>query len=287
MRRLLISLIFLAFFWFDAFSTGDSLYYVTAKDTIFLKVDPYGNKLFTHRMEAGQNLYSLARFYGLKINSLLTYNSHLDPELGFSPGTLINIPIPDTCILKNNDPSLEEQGYVPVRYVVKHGDTFYRIAKHFFKINLDTLQKWNNLESTMMFSGLQLHVGYFSTAGIPDTLQLANNSPLGAKMVSLQQEFEFKRSFEEPTFQNGAAYWQREKAGRSDLYCLHRYAPIGSVILVRNPMRNTSVYAKVIATIPDRAYGDDIVTVLSPTVAKILGARDPKFYVELSYFNKN
>ena len=45
------------------------------------------------------------------------------------------------------------------------------------------------------------------------------------------------------------------------------------------------IYAKVIAPIPDRAYGDDIIVVLSPTIAKMLAARDPKFYVELEYFN--
>ena len=51
-----------------------------------------------------------------------------------------------------------------------------------------------------------------------------------------------------------------------------------------NPLKKKTVYAKVIARIPDQAYGDDIVVVLSPSVAKLLGAKDPKFFVELKYF---
>lgn len=236
-------------------------------------------------MVEGQTLYSLARFYGLKINGLLSYNTHLDPEIGYAPGTIINIPIPDSSILKTrriDDPNV---GYIPVRYVVRRGDTFYHIAKHFFNVHLDTLQKWNNLENTMMFSGMQLHVGYLSLEGISDSLQLSNSSPLAAKMLSLQREFGYYKSYDEPSFQNGAAYWQREKTGKSDFYCLHRYAPVGSVVHIKNPMRNKHIYAKVIALIPDRAYGDDIIIVLSPSVAKFLGARDPKFYVELEYFD--
>ncbi len=285
MRKFLSSLLFIILLPALSYCTGDSLSYLTPKDTIFLHVDDFGNKIFEHQMERGQTLYSLARFYGLKINGLLSYNTHLDPEIGFAPGTIINIPIPDSSILKTCETGYPKAGHVPVRYVVKRGDTFYHIAKHFFNIPLDTLQKWNNLENTMMFSGMQLHVGYLSLDGIPDSLQLSNASPLAAKMLGLQREFDYRKSYDETSFQNGAAYWQREKTGKSDLYCLHRYAPVGSVVHIKNPMRNKQIYAKVIAPIPDRAYGDDIIIVLSPSVAKLLGARDPKFYVELEYYD--
>ena len=265
--------------------TGDSTNYLTPKDTIFLSVDDFGNKIFVHTMEKGQTLYSLSKFYGLKIYNLVAFNSHIEPEQGFAVGTQINIPIPDSAIVKTCATRIQKQGFVPVLYIVKHGDTFYRIAKHFFHIPIDSLQNWNNLENTMMFSGMKLHIGYLDINGIPDSLQLSNISLVGSKMQALQQEFELKDVLEKPVFQNGAAYWQREKKGGGDYYCLHRSAPVGSVIKICNPMRKRTIYAKVIAAIPDRAYGDDIIIVLSPTIAKLLEARDPKFYVELSYFD--
>ncbi|MEZ4932471.1 MAG: LysM peptidoglycan-binding domain-containing protein [Saprospiraceae bacterium] len=285
MRRLLLSLAFLLLYLAPANSTGDSTKYLTPKDTIFLKVDDFGNKIFVHYMEKGQTLYSLAQFYGLKVYNLVNFNSHIEPENGFSAGTPVNIPIPDSAIVKTWEHGFNKPGFVPVQYVVKHGDTFYRIAKHFFNIPLDTLQRWNGLEKTLLFTGMKLHVGYLSLAGIPDSLQLANGSPVGSILASMQREFEYKMAYEQPSFQNGAAYWQREKKGSNDYYCLHRTATVGSVVKITNPMRKRSIYAKVIATIPDRAYGDDIIIVLSPTIAKLLGARDPKFYVELMYYD--
>ena len=284
MRRFLFCLILLFAFFHQGHATGDSLHYLTPQDTVFLKVDDFGNKVFEHTMERGQTLYSLAQFYGIKIYDLVSFNSHIEPEEGFSTGTKINIPIPDSAIVKSWEGGYHKAGFVPVQYVVKHGDNFYRIAKHFFNIPLDTLQLWNGLESTVMFTGMKLHVGYLSLDGIPDSLQ-ASLSPIGSKMQAMEREFEYKSAFDDPTFQNGAAYWQREKKGSNDYYCLHRAAPIGSVVQIKNPMRNKVIYAKVIAPIPDRAYGDDIVIVLSPSIAKLLGARDPKFYVELQYFN--
>lgn len=281
MRKLLLPILF--FTWAtQAFSTGDSLSYLTAKDTIFLKVDDFGNKLFGHLVEEGQTLYSMSKFYGLKIESVLAFNSELDRD--DYHGQKVNIPIPDSAIVKEWDNGFPKAGYVPVIYVVKHGDTFYRIAKHFFGIPMDTLKNWNGLEKTMMFTGMQLHVGYMSIEGIPDSLQLSNSSPLGATMQKLQTEFDYMSSYGDTKFHNGAAYWQREKRGKADYYALHRHAPIGSVIQVRNPMKRKTMYAKVIARIPDRAYGDDIIVVLSPTIAKLLGARDPKFFVEVKYF---
>ncbi len=285
MRRLLFSLIFFTSFLTIVNCTGDSIHYLTPKDTVFLQIDDFGNKIFVHKMEKGQTLYSLAQFYGLKIYNLVAFNSQIEPENGYNPGTPINIPIPDSSILKVCEYGYPKAGYVPVLYVVKHGDNFYRIAKHYFNIPLDTLQKWNGLEKTMMFTGMKLHVGYMSLDGIPDSLQAANASPIGSLMQALQREFEHKSVLENTTFQNGAAYWQREKKGSKDYYCLHRTAKVGSVVRIKNPMRQKTIYAKVIAPIPDRAYGKDIIIILSPTIAKLLGARDPKFYVELQFFD--
>ena len=284
MRKLLFSLLLTLSSICFVKATGDSLYYLTPKDTIFLKVDNFGTKIFTHKLEQGQTLFSLSKFYGLKLTSLLAYNPDIDMTQSISKGIYVNIPIPDSAIVKTWEYGFPKAGFVPVCYVVKHGDNFYRIAKHFFNIPLDTLQKWNGLESTMMFTGMQLHVGYMSMDGIPDSLQLANTNPFGAKMQQMQNQFEYQQAYDQPNFQNGAAYWQREKKGNADYYCLHRKAPVGSVVQIKNPMKKKTVYAKVIAPIPDRAYGDDIIIILSPTIAKLLEARDPKFYVEVNYF---
>ncbi len=283
MRKLFLVLAGIAFS-LSLFATGDSLSYLTPKDTVFLRVDDYGNKIFVHRMEKGQTYYSLARFYGLKMEALLAYNGELDPEGNFSPGQGVSIPIPDSAILKNWQLAWPRKQFAPVFYKVKKGDTFYRIARYLFQIHPDTLQIRNRLANTTLSTGQLLQIGWLSLKGIPDSLQAANANPLSAKMLQLQSHFDAVKASRPPVFQNGAAYWQREKQPGSDYFALHRSAPVGSVIQITNPMKKRTVYAKVIAPIPDQAYNSDIIVVLSPAVAKLLEAKDPKFFVELKHF---
>lgn len=283
MRKLTLTLTGILLF-LHLSATGDSLRYLTAKDTVFLSADDFGNKIFKHTMEQGQTFYSLARFYGLKLDALYAFNPELDKEGHFAIGQAISIPIPDSAIVKSRKAANPVSNFAPVFYEVKHGDTFYRIAKHFFNLPLDTLKARNRLENTLMRTGQKLHVGWLSLAGVPDSLQLLNENPLSARMLQLKMRYDALKTVKKAQFQNGAAYWQREKKGNDDCYALHRSAPVGSVIEITNPMKKKTVYAKVIAPIPDRAYGDDIVVVLSPSVAKLLGSKDAKFFVEVRYF---
>lgn len=286
MRKHYLTLIFVAIQVLAASATGDSLQYLTPKDTVFLQVDGLGNKVFLHRLEKGQTVYSMARFYGLKLDAIRAFNPQLDTEGPMPPGLAVKVPIPNSAVVKYRDSLCTNEQYVPVVYSVKHGDTFYRIAKTYFGLPLDTLYRRNEMTSFILHEGQQLLIGWLSTAGIPDSLQLDNSSPLGARMRQLYFVFEGAKTTRNLHRHNGAAYWQREKKGVSDFYALHRLAPVGSVIQITNPMKKRVAYAKVIGKIPDRAYGDDTIVVLSPSIAKLLGAKDPRFFVEVQYFGK-
>jgi len=48
-------------------------------------------------------------------------------------------------------------------------------------------------------------------------------------------------------------------------------------------MNNRTVYAKVIGRIPSRAYGSDVETIITPYLADLLDAKDPRFFVEVKY----
>ncbi len=282
MRKLLLTLTGFAF-CFSLFATGDSLSYLTPKDTIFLKMDEFGNNIFGHQLAKGQTMYSLAKFYGVKLEILYNFNTDFSNENPASSGSLVRVPIPDSAIVDWRL-AWPRKVFTPVFYTVQPGDTFFKIAKTYFGINPDTLKSRLYLKDTNVKIGQRLQVGWLSTKGIPETMQAVNRNPLGLKMQALQQAFQGEKLVKVPKFQNGAAYWQREKKGSSDFFALHRTAPVGSIIQVTNPLKHKTVYAKVIAKIPDQAYGDDIIVVLSPSVAKLLGAKDPKFFVELKYF---
>ena len=50
-------------------------------------------------------------------------------------------------------------------------------------------------------------------------------------------------------------------------------------------MSNRTVYAKVIARVPD-GYERNVEVILSPEAARKIGALDPKFFVKVKYFKK-
>jgi LysM repeat protein len=264
-------------------ATGDSLRYLRASDTVFLAEAADGHTYFEHRMEKGQTLYSLARFYGLKLDWLYELNPGLAEQGGFYRGQAVRVSIPDSAIVKTRLAGWQQKKYAPVYYVVRHGDSFYHIAKELFQIPVDTLKGRNRLSDTRLRSGQLIHIGWLSLQGIPESLQadLRNSSD---PAVSLRARFEEQKALGEERFHNGAAYWQREKTGANDFFALHRHAPAGSVIEIHNPLKKKTVYAKVIGKIPDRAYKGDIIAVLSPSLARMLGAKDARFFVEVRYF---
>lgn len=282
MRKLLLTLTGFAF-CFSLYATGDSLSYLTPKDTIFLKLDEFGNGIFHHQLAKGQTMYSLAKFYGVKLEILYNFNANFSNETPAASGDKVSVPIPDSAIVDWLK-AWPRKDFAPVYYTVKPGETLYKIAKTYFGLSPDTLKSRLYLKDTNLKTGQRIQIGWLSTKGIPEEMQAVNRNPLGLKMQALQQAFQGEKLVKVPKFQNGAAYWQREKKGSTDFFALHRTAPIGSIIQVTNPLKRKTVYAKVIAKIPDQAYGDDIIVVLSPSVAKLLGAKDPKFFVELKYF---
>jgi len=264
------------------FATGDSLHYLTPKDTIFLYLSG-GEKIFEHTLEKKQTLYSLAKFYGLGLDELYFYNPEISGSRGAELGHPIRIPIPNRAILRYYPPEYSPWDYVPVYYVVQQGETLYRICKEYFKMPIDTIMQRNYLPHTHISIGQSLHIGWMSVQGIPDSLRMHGgilgglNSELGR---IYQQDFFLKKEYS----QQGAAKWPKDEKLNTGggLYALHNKAPLQSIIAVTNPMTHRTLYVKVIGRIPEW-YEQKVIVVVSPAVARALGAIDPSFFVQLRY----
>ena len=266
-----------------ATTTGDSTAYLTPKDTIFLTIGAYNEKLFEHGMEKKQTLFSLAKFYGLTLGELYAYNPGLK-EKAISVGDKIKIPIPNRAIIRYRDDGFSFNEHVPVYYIVRKGDTMYSISKRFFRMPEDIIWHRNNLVSNSLKPGQKLHVGWMSIHGVPDSLRTYRGGPLSQKNQVLKKAYLRQGMNKKELQHQGVAFWQKNNKDDSDFYALHRNAPINSIIAVTNPMKNRTVYAKVIGRIPITAYGSDIAVVISPLTAKFLGAKDPRFFVKVKYF---
>lgn len=263
-------------------ATGDSISYLTLKDTIFLSIGSYGEKIFEHSLERKQTLFSLSRFYGLSVEELYYYNAGLK-ERGTSVGQKIRVPIPNRAIKRYRDEGFLSNEHVPIYYIVKKGDTMYRIAKHFFKMPVEELMIRNRLENPALKAGQMLHVGWMHLLGIPEELRHAGGGPLARRNQAMKKVYLRELGNRREYKGQGVGFWLKNSKEDSDLYALHRYAKVNSVIAIENPMKRRTVYAKVIGKIPDTAYGNDIEVVLSPLSAKLLGAKDSRFFVKVRY----
>ncbi|MCB9275890.1 MAG: LysM peptidoglycan-binding domain-containing protein [Lewinellaceae bacterium] len=281
MRKILYSALLL-FPLLSHADTGDSLNYLTPKDTIFLGVDAFDEKYMEHIIQPKQTLYSLARFYGLSVEELYFYNPGLKDH-PVQPGMGIQVPLPNRAIRRYPTGNFTPKEFVPAYYVVKKGDTMYRISKVYFKMPVEDLMERNRLADHTLKMGQCLHVGWLSIHGVPDSLREFSGGPIARRNNAMRKIYQHELADNKEYEHQGAAIWKTDSKEDSDLYALHRYAPINSIISVTNPMSKRVVYVKVIGRIPDTAYKDEVAVVLSPLAAKALAAIDPRFFVRVKY----
>lgn len=265
----------------DPCCTGDSLNYLTLQDTIFLKSGLYSQKVFEHHIAPKQTLFSLAAFYGLTLNELYFYNPGLK-NLDYNIGDPINIPIPNRAIKRFKPVVYLDTEHIPVYYVVQRGDNLFHISKRLFNLPVDLLMARNNLYEKTIYSGQKIMVGWMSVNGIPDSLRQFHGHPLWKKSIDFAKLYQFSLPTQKETLKNGAAVWDKNVKSGMELFALHRKAKTGSIVAVTNPMKKRTVYAKVVGKIP-RTMDPNVEIVISPTVAKMLGAIDEKFYVKVRY----
>jgi len=82
----------------------------------------------------------------------------------------------------------------------------------------------------------------------------------------------------------GIALWDKNAPDDNNLFVLHHKAKLNSMIELRNPRNNRSVFARVVGNIPGNVYPSDVKVIMSPGVAKQLIILDKRALVEMIYF---
>ncbi len=300
-------------------ATGNNVKYLTEKDTVIIQVTEAGQKIFQHKIESGQTLYSLSKFYGLDVYSIYDFNPWLKNKV-LSVRDLVKVPIGDKLI-HTNHPGEHMENFAPVYYQVKQKDNLFRIARRYFDIPIELVKIRNSIEDTHLAIGQYLLIGWISTEGanrhkasVDEKIALEQpqdiahqeeeevipepNAPLKVDEAEGTTEengnirtenAELKDEFEIPEIefvykeQRGIAVWNKEIGHMTDLYALHRDAPVGSTLEITNPMIDKTIYAKVIDHMPTNMYPHQVCIVVSPAIANLLGAVDSRFFVKVRY----
>jgi LysM repeat protein len=72
--------------------------------------------------------------------------------------------------------------------------------------------------------------------------------------------------------------------GNRKYLALHRTAPVGTILKIKNEMNNREVFVRVMGKLPDTAMTDKLIIKISKSAYDRLGAIDARFRVEVTYY---
>jgi LysM repeat protein len=202
------------------------------------------------------------------------------------------------------------------KHTVEAGQTLFSIAKK-YGVSVDEVKRWNNLADNTVKVGQVLTVATSGLAKVASTPKSdVADTPLPTKVepskviakadpikkVDSTKIKETKKVAETPASKTESesstsvptvVYRQVKENGMAGLInvddksgkylALHRSAPAGTLIQVRNEANNRSVFVKVIGKLPDTGLNDKLVIKVSPSAFEKLSPVDRKFRAELTY----
>ena len=86
-----------------------------------------------------------------------------------------------------------------------------------------------------------------------------------------------------PVTEKGMADWIVNDDDSTNLFVLHRSAPIGTIMQITNLANHKEVAAKVVGKLPGTSMNEPVLILVSDGVAHALGVSVEKFDVEIDY----
>ena len=291
---------------------------------IFLSLSPFfGWAQQSHTVGAKESLFSIGRKYDVHPRELAAYNN-IPFETGLIIGQVLKIPnkknmppvvervpVAKTTVVVSKPAATElPKGSYNVYHTVVKKEGLYGISKK-YKVSIEEIKTWNNLNSDGLVEGMQLIVGRngrtaSTVVAVPEKKEAVavavpeakptvptpvKETPKPARVEEVKKVnggFNggvFKSFYEAQVGNKNAAQTKgqagifKSTSGWEDgkYYCLHNTAAAGSYIKITNPVTQKSVYAKVLDLIPDLGENQGLIIRISNAAAAELGATTATF----------
>ena len=129
---------------------------ITKPDSIIVFRNSMDELLFEYKVEKGNTVYSISRFFKVDIIQIYGYNPRLQSKPLDVNSKLI---IPFNPDLLSNSLNVSSDGKIKVFYRVGVKETLFSIAKIYFHRSVNELYKLNNLRNNIISPGQLLYVG--------------------------------------------------------------------------------------------------------------------------------
>jgi LysM repeat protein len=255
-----------------------------------------------HTVKQGETLYSIAREYKVDVKQLFELNNISDREHKVKLGDVLIVSDNATTTVTKPASSSAAATQGNTTHEVKSGETLFKIAR-MYNTTPEAIKALNNLKSDGVNLGQVLNVPGASVANtyIEPAKPVTPIAPVSTKTLPQVTEEDKKEVINNKTtfateynkneasyFDKGMAEWidNQDENNGSKFYALHKTAPIGTVLKVRNLMNDKVAYVKVVGKLQDADNNKNTIVKVSGATAKYLEVIDPKFLVEISYVNK-
>lgn len=276
-----------------------------------------------HTVVPKETLYSIARTYQVSMEDIKRWNNLPDNNLSVGQELTIRRPGPVAVrapqpIQHNRPEPVSRKG----THTVQPGQTLFSLSRE-YNVSVDQLKEWNGLDSNELKIGQTLYVAQperggqrnetarveeappvvrepvsssrpqqesAATENTPErNAPVTRNSPPASRPEDRGQSAESIRISEslkngDEIIEGGLAELIEGTEGNRKYLALHRSAPMGTILKVRNEMNNREVFVRVMGKLPDTAMTDKLIIKISRSAYDRLGAIDPRFRVEVTYY---
>jgi LysM repeat protein len=174
-----------------------------------------------------------------------------------------------------------------ITHTVVQGETLFSISQK-YNANVKDIQSWNGLGSNSISVGQKLKVGRESNSTVPVVTSsvpvIINNEKTNATLSTKPESVDSDASTAYKNIkQTGLAEVIEGTANHKKYLVLHKEAPVGTIMRVRNEENDITIFARVVGKLPDTGDNSKLVVKLSKAAFDQLRAVNARFPVEISY----
>jgi len=250
---------------------------------------PFG-KTVIHPVSAGETLYGIAARYQVTMKELRKWNDLGNDQVAEGFVLYIGANKPENAA--KISPPVDQTATATTTpasnsfHIVSAKETVYGIARK-YGLTVPQLQQLNNLEDYNVSIGDTLFLQSAKT-------EVDEQTPMPTEELTAEvstEELVIQPSVSSKSKSSGPTKAIKEKGiatvfpdnDTKKYLALHRDAPVGTIMQVRNEMTNLTVFVRVVGRLPNTGDNNNVLLKLSQAAQQGLGALDNRFRVEISY----